>query len=112
MDFTRKVNPFSSLEGTAFKTGAAQLPSGMQSLPAFNAPEKGSFKDVVSGLAGDLNATLGKPDELMHRSMTQGDVDIHEVMIANAKADIAVNVASQVVTKVIQAYERVQQIQV
>lgn len=73
---------------------------------------KASFRDMVANMVQDTNKTLTEPDVLMNRALTVGDVDIHDVMISNTKADIAVNVASQVVTKVIQAYERVQQIQV
>jgi flagellar hook-basal body complex protein FliE len=44
--------------------------------------------------------------------MTVGDVDVHDLMIANTKSDITINIASQIATKIVQAYERVQQIQV
>ncbi len=71
-----------------------------------------SFTQTLGALLGKANETIGKPNDLGFQAVRTGKVDIHEVMIANAKADITVNIASQVVTKVIQAYERVQQIQV
>lgn len=73
---------------------------------------KGGFKEVMVNLTQSLDQTMAKPDELLDRALTTGDVDIHEVMVANAKADITINMTAQVVTKVVQAYERVQQIQV
>ena len=78
----------------------------------FDAGHKGSFLNVMANVAGDMNRTLESPNELMKRSLTSNDVDVHEIMIAVAKADMTINVSTQVLTKVIQAYERVQQIQV
>ena len=40
------------------------------------------------------------------------NIDIHDVMIAMSKSEITVNVATQAVGKVIQAYDKVMQIQV
>jgi flagellar hook-basal body complex protein FliE len=112
MNFNHKVNPFSALQGPSMVGGAVFPGSKAQAMQSFSAPQGGSFKDVMGNLLTETNHTLNAPDELMNRALTTGDVDIHEIMIANTKADLAVNLASQVVTKVIQAYERVQQIQV
>ncbi len=106
-------NPFSALNGISFRENNSFAIN--QSKPAASFVDgagKASFGDVVANMVKDTDKSLTMPDELMNRALTQGDVDIHEVMIANTKADIAINVASQVLTKVIQAYERVQQIQV
>ena len=112
MNFNQRINPFNNMQAPTFKTGVVFPQSSTQNMQSLAAPSQGSFKDVMGNLLSDTNKTLALPDELMNRSLTTGDVDIHEVMIANTKADLAVNLASQVVTKVIQAYERVQQIQV
>jgi len=48
----------------------------------------------------------------MHEAMTTGSVDVHDVMIANAKSELVVNIAAQMTTKVIQAYDRILQIQI
>ena len=72
-----------------------------------------SFKDVVSGLASSLNNDLNAPDKLLKSAMTEdSDVDIHDVMTAMAKAEISVNVATQITSKVIQAYDKIMQISV
>ena len=39
------------------------------------------------------------------------DPDIHDVMIAMSKAELTVNLATQMTSKVIQAYEKVMSIQ-
>lgn len=112
MNFNHKINPFNAIQGPSMKTGVVFPNTATQGMQAFDATKGASFKDVMGNLLDETNHTLNAPDELMNRALTTGDVDIHEIMIANTKADLAVNLASQVVTKVIQAYERVQQIQV
>ncbi len=94
------------------ETKFAPAPNESSPNAFFDASQKGSFMNVMANVAGDLNRTVESPNELMKRSLTSNDVDVHEIMIAVAKADMAINVSSQVLTKVIQAYERVQQIQV
>lgn len=81
-------------------------------IEALDAPEA-SFKGVMSGLAANLNDQLNAPDRLMKDAMTGNNgVDIHDVMTAMAKAEINVNVATQITTKVIQAYDKIMQISV
>ena len=75
--------------------------------------QSSSFKDVVSGLAGGLNQELNAPDRLLKSSMSgDSNVDISDVMTAMAKAEINVSVATQVTSKVIQAYDKIMQISV
>jgi len=71
------------------------------------------FKAVFSGLVENLNTELNAPDNLL-KDVMQGsqNVDIHDVMTAMAKSEIAVNVATQLTGKVIQAYDKIMQIQV
>lgn len=71
------------------------------------------FKDVMSGLANNLNQDLNAPDTLLKKTMSgSSDVDIHDVMTAMAKAEISVSVATQLTSKVIQAYDKIMQISV
>ncbi len=74
---------------------------------------KPNFKTVMTDLAQDLNKELNSPENLLKSAMSgNSDVDIHEVMTAMAKAEITVNVATQITTKVIQAYDKIMQISV
>ena len=71
------------------------------------------FKTVFSGLVEDLNAELNAPDDLLKDVMSGSkNVDIHDVMTAMAKSEISINVATQLTGKVIQAYDKIMQIQV
>ena len=61
----------------------------------------------------DLNQEINAPDNLMKDVMSGNkNVDIHDVMVSLAKSEIAINVATQVTGKVINAYDRVMQISV
>jgi flagellar hook-basal body complex protein FliE len=71
-----------------------------------------SFQNVMMNMLDTVNKTAQRPDALLKEAMTTGNVDIHDVMIANAQAELAVNVTAQMVTKAVQAYDRILQIQV
>ena len=61
----------------------------------------------------NFNKDLNAPDNLLKDVMSgNDDVDIHDVMTAMAKAEINVNVATTVVGKIIQTYDKIMQIQV
>ena len=101
--------------------GIQKTPSdiGFGSMPKMNinsldddAP-KSSFKDVMGGLSNGLNNEVNKPDQLLKRVMSGDDsVDIHDVMVAMANAEMSISVATQVTSKVIQAYDKITQISV
>ena len=76
-------------------------------------PETQDFKQVFSGLVENFNKDLNALDDLL-KDVMQGNknVDIHDVMVAMSKTEISVNVATQAVGKVINAYDRVMQINV
>ena len=76
-------------------------------------PETTDFKTVFSGLVENFNQQLNAPDDML-KDVMQGNtnVDIHDVMIAMSKSEISVNIATQMVGKVINAYDRVMQINV
>ena len=76
-------------------------------------PETQDFKQVFSGLVENFNNELNAPDDLL-KDVMQGNknVDIHDVMVAMSKTEISVNIATQAVGKVINAYDRIMQINV
>lgn len=105
--FSHMKNPFSMQA----MPKVISVDSG-NSVSGVSSSGKTSFNDVMNKLVKETDESLKAPDALIDRYMTAGDVDVHDIMIANTKADIAINVASQVATKIIQAYDRIQQIQV
>ena len=76
-------------------------------------PETSDFKAVFSGLVENLNQDISKPDELLKQQMMGNEnVDIHDVVIDINKAQTEIQLATNVTTKIIQAYEKVMNIQI
>ena len=75
--------------------------------------ETQDFKQVFSGLVENFNQDLNAPDDML-KDVMQGNknVDIHDVMVAMSKTEISVNIATQLTGKVINAYDRVMQINI
>lgn len=84
-------------------------PNGMGSI---DAPQKGGFKNVMANLTNGLNSTVNAPDQMLQDSVAGNGVDVHDVIIAMNKADIGVNIATQLTTKIVQSYEKIMAIQV
>ena len=85
---------------------------GPSSSSSIDAPQKGGFKNVMSNLTNDINSTVNAPDQLLQDSVSGNGVDIHDVIIAMNKAEIGVNIATQLTTKIVQSYEKIMAIQV
>jgi|GEM_PF-1832263 len=101
--------------GQPFQTGMVTMPTqlvppNISQVGAVSGPQQ--FRNVIDNTIGGINATTQKPNELMQQAMAGGPVDIQDVMMANTKAELVISMTSQVMTKVIQAYEKLTQIQV
>ena len=76
-------------------------------------PTTADFSSVMSGLVENLNTQMNAPDNLLKEAMMGSEnVDIHDVMTAMSKAEIGVTVATTAVGKVIQAYDKIMQLQI
>ncbi|MBR1424390.1 flagellar hook-basal body complex protein FliE [bacterium] len=107
-----KYDLASRIEGTKFDTGISyNMPAAR--LDRIEGAETSNFKSVLNNLVEGLNENVNAPDNLLKDAM-QGNknVDIHDVIVAMSKSEISVNVATQIVGKVINAYDRVMQISV
>lgn len=100
------------LQGDISQTRAlpSESPMGLQSIG--NSSEIPSFTNVMTGLVKDLDSTVKAPDAVMESAMLGNGADIHDVMISMSKAEVSLNIATQMTTKVIQAYEKIMAIQV
>ena len=85
-------------------------PMRLQSLGT--SPEIPSFTDVMTGLVKEVDSTIKAPDAVLESAMLGNGADIHDVMIAMSKAEVGLNITTQMTTKVIQAYEKIMAIQV
>ena len=108
--FFPSIDLIGGIQSSKMATGISPMPS--MRMDAINDTNTVSFKGVMSGLAGNLNKEINAPDQLLKDAMTgNNNVDIHDVMTAMAKAELSVNVATQVTSKVIQAYDKIMAIQ-
>ena len=71
------------------------------------------FSSVMSGLVENLNTQMEAPDNLLKDVMMGNqNVDVHDVMTAMSKAELSISVATTITGKVIQAYDKIMQIQI
>ena len=71
------------------------------------------FSSVMSGLVENINTQMEAPDNLMKDVMMGSEnVDIHDVMTAMSKAELSISIATTVTGKVIQAYDKIMQLQI
>ena len=99
------------IQHTKLDSWGYDMPSARMS--RIEEPSNVDFASVMSGLAENLNTQMNAPDNLLKDAMMGSEnVDIHDVMTAMAKAELSVTVATTAVGKVIQAYDKIMQIQI
>lgn len=109
--FAPNINLFERMQPTKLNTSIDGM--APMRLGRVEKLETGNFKSVMSGLIENFNQELNAPDQLMKDVMQEnGNADIHDVMTAMAKAELGVTVATNITTKVIQAYDKIMQIQI
>ena len=75
--------------------------------------EGADFKTVLSGMVSNLNSEIEKPDQLLNQQMMgNSEVDIHDVVTAMSKAELGISLATQMTSKVINAYNAVMNISI
>ena len=99
------------IQHTKLAPGFGGIPSAR--LDSIDNKKTADFQTVFSGMVDKFNQELNAPDELLKDVMSGNkNIDVHDVMIAMSKSEISVNVATTAVGKVIQAYDKIMQIQV
>ena len=101
---TPNINIFSDLSSRMPIDEFSQKGFGVSNLDS----KETSFKNVLSGMISNINSEIQKPDQLLNEQMTgNSDVDIHDVMTAVAKAELGISLATQVTSKVVNAYNTI-----
>ena len=108
--FAPNINLFERMQPTKLNTGIDGMnPMRMSRVEKL---ETNDFKSVFFFLLENFNRELNAPDQLMKDVMEEnGNADIHDVMTALAKSELGVTVATNITTKIIQAYDKIMQIQ-
>lgn len=71
-----------------------------------------SFGETIGNLLNKANNTMAQPERLSIEAVQTGNVDIHEVMIALGKSEVAFKLISSVSQKVIGAFDKLTSLQV
>ena len=103
--------PKLKLSADISETKLNTIDSPMRMNNIFKTEETPDFKDVFVDLVKDIDTTMKAPDQMMESAMLGNGADIHDVMIAMSKAELSINIATQMTSKVVQAYEKVMSIQ-
>ena len=99
------INMFERIEPSKYSTGIR--------FDGIEKPETQDFKAVFTGLVENLNNDIARPDQLLKDNLSgNSNVDIHDVMLAINQSQIAVQTATNITTKVIQAYDKIMAIQI
>ena len=106
--FSPKIDLFERISPTKLHSETG-LPSMRMS--RIETPATGDFKSVFSGLIENLNESVNAPDRLT-KDLMMDKADIHDVSIAMSKAELDINIATQMTGKIIQAYDKVMQISI
>ena len=101
----------SRIQGSKIAPGFGGIPSAR--LDSMDTTKKADFQTVFAGMIENFNKEVNAPDDLLKDVMSGNkNIDIHDVMIAMSKSEISVNVATQLVGKVINAYDRISQMNI
>ena len=71
-----------------------------------------SFGGTLSSMLNRANDLMGKPEQLSIEAVQTGKVDIHEVMIALGKSEVAFKLISSVTQKMVGAFDKLTSMQV
>ncbi|AKP46861.1 MULTISPECIES: flagellar hook-basal body complex protein FliE [Bacillus] len=77
-----------------------------------NQQKDSSFRDILKNSINSLNDSQLQADQLSQKLALGDDVDLHEVMIASQKAQVALNLAVEVRNKAVEAYQEIMRMQV
>lgn len=82
------------------------------------APEEGAgnvlhgFGDILKGQMTHINDLQAQADQAQQTYATGGDIELHTVMLATDKADLALQLAMQVRNKILAAYQEISHMQI
>jgi flagellar hook-basal body complex protein FliE len=102
--FPRAGRPVQALSETT-------MPLSFEEMTAEAAPSSG-FGDMLGKIISDIEGIHHLENQLTDDMLAGKSVDTHEIMIAGAQGDLALSMASTVVSKVANAYQTLINMQV
>lgn len=113
------IDPISTLASTANGAAAAQglAPVGtfapIDTLPCdtTSAPSSESFAELISRGAAEVEARVDRADQFVRAFVVDDSIPVHEVTIALEQARVAVELAVQVRTRLVEGYRDIMNMQ-
>ena len=98
---------------TAVDPDGLRVPGAAKAADAGDAPQGPmQFLEPFKATMAETNRLAQASEALQNEAATGGDVDLHDVMIAGEKANLALQVTLQVRNKLVEAYQDVMRMQV
>lgn len=91
---------------------AGMMPGKLHGHVSFNQNDNVTFSQTVANMISSANQTLGAPEQLTIEAVTTGNVDIHEVMIAMGKSEVAFKLITAVAQKGIGTFDKLTNMQI
>jgi flagellar hook-basal body complex protein FliE len=85
---------------------------GLTQAPATDASGAASFKETLSKMLSDVNDKLQTSDQLSQDLASGKESDVEKVVTSNEEANLALQFAMSIRTKVLDAYTEVERMQV
>ena len=94
--------------------GAGQVLQNLGSMTGPRSPGKGetSFAQVISGLLQDANAQQLQSDHALQQLVTGETDNVHNVVLAVAKADLSFRLVLEIRNRLIDSYQEIMRMQV
>lgn len=90
------------------QTHQAHLPSRLQHTTVSRNQTNGTFADLLIASLTEVNRAQTVPEELAVQSVINPDsVDVHDITVAAAKADLAIRLARSIIDRSISAYREI-----
>lgn len=90
----------------------APNPSQLKGYAAINEADGKTFGQTVGSMLNKVNNVMAEPEKLTIKAVTTGEVDIHEVMIAMGKSEVAFKLLTAVAQKGISGFDKLTNMQV
>lgn len=102
------------MSSVSFQTVQQAFPSGTSSANNANTPfaAQKSFANVLKDAINQVNDSQNNADSMTQQLINGGNVDLSQVMVAQQQANITLQAAVEVRTKVIDAYQQIMNMQV
>lgn len=74
--------------------------------------EGGSFTEIIREKLQEVNQLQLRADDLTKQFLAGGQVELHDVMLAAEKANLALQLTMQIRNKIVEAYQEVSRMQI